>query len=225
MRRDHHSAPRAGVARAELGPAAPAAEERAAIGAGARQALAERIAFLRGFVAHPEQVGSVIPSSHALERRLVRSARLQRARCVVELGPGTGGTTRAFLRAMPATAHLLAIELNQQFAARLRAAVRDPRLTVVHGSAEMIDRFLGEHGLPAPEAVLSGIPFSTMPREVADRIAAEIARVLAPGGRFVAYQVRPHVADYASRYLGQARKEWEWINIPPVRVFTWTCAG
>lgn len=225
MRRDHQGAPRAGVARAELGQAAPAAEEREAAGVGALQALTERMAFLRGFVAHPEQVGSVIPSSHALERRLVRSARLLRARCVVELGPGTGGTTRAFLRAMPAMAHLLAIELSDEFAARLRASIRDPRLAVVQGSAEFIDRFLTDHGLPAPDAVISGIPFSTMPREVADRIAAEIARVLAPGGRFVAYQVRPHVADYASPYLGQARRQWELINIPPVRVFTWTRAG
>jgi hypothetical protein len=28
--------------------------------------------------------------------------------------------------------------------------------------------------------------------------------VLAPGGRFVAYQVRAHVADYATPYLGSA---------------------
>jgi phospholipid N-methyltransferase len=225
MRPDHHHAPRAGVAHAGLGQTPAAAEERGERTVGTLQALRERIAFLRGFVAHPGQVGSVIPSSHVLEQRLVRSARLLRARCVVELGPGTGGTTRAFLRAMPSTADLLAIELSEDFAARLRASTRDPRLTVVQGSAEFIDRFLAEHGLPAPDAVISGIPFSTMPREVADRIAAEVARVLAPGGRFVAYQVRPHVADYTTPYLGKARKEWELINIPPVRVFTWTRGG
>jgi phospholipid N-methyltransferase len=225
MRPDHHHAPRAGVAHAGLGQTPAAAEERGERTVGTLQALRERIAFLRGFVAHPGEVGSVIPSSHVLEQRLVRSARLLRARCVVELGPGTGGTTRAFLRAMPSTADLLAIELSEDFAARLRASIRDPRLTVVQGSAEFIDRFLAEHGLPAPDAVISGIPFSTMPREVADRIAAEVARVLAPGGRFVAYQVRPHVADYTTPYLGKARKEWELINIPPVRVFTWTRGG
>ena len=225
MRPDHHHAPHAGVAHGGLGQTPTAAEERGERAVGGLQALRERIAFLRGFVAHPQQVGSVIPSSHVLEQRLVRSARLPRARCVVELGPGTGGTTRAFLRAMPSTAHLLAIELSETFAARLRTSIRDPRLAVVQGSAEFIDRFLAEHGLPAPDAVISGIPFSTMPKEVADRIAAEVARLLAPGGRFVAYQVRPHVADYATPYLGTARKEWELINIPPVRVFTWTRGG
>jgi phospholipid N-methyltransferase len=103
--------------------------------------------------------------------------------------------------------------------------VRDPRLAVVQGSAEFIDRFLADHGLPAPDAVISGIPFSTMPRNVADHIAALVARVLAPGGRFVAYQVRPHVADYTTPYLGEPRRQWELVNIPPVRVFTWTRGG
>jgi len=225
MRRDHHDDPRAGVARAELSGLPPTAPEREQREIRPAQAMRERVDFLRGFIAHPDQVGSVIPSSHALEQRLVRSARLLRARCVVELGPGTGGTTRAFLHAMPSAAQLLAIELSEDFAARLRKAIRDPRLTVVPGSAEFIARFLAERGLPAPDAVISGIPFSTMPRAVADRIAGEIARVLAPGGRFVAYQVRAHVADYATPYLGAPRKEWELFNIPPVRVFTWTRAG
>jgi len=225
MRRDQHHAPRAGVVRAELSGLGAAADGIERRDEEPGQALRERIAFLRGFLAHPDQVGSVIPSSHVLEQRLVRSARLLRARCVVELGPGTGGTTRAFLSAMPGAAHLLAIELNEGFAARLRTSIRDPRLAVVSGSAEFIDRYLAERGLPAPDAVISGIPFSTMPRAVADRIAAEIARVLAPDGRFVAYQVRAHVADFATPYLGPPRKEWEFLNIPPVRVFTWTRAG
>jgi phospholipid N-methyltransferase len=222
MRPDQHNAPRAGVAHAGLSTLDRADGERTRREPGALAALRERVAFLRGFVAHPEQVGSVIPSSHVLEQRLVHNARLARARCVVELGPGTGGTTRAFLRALPAAAHLLAIELNEAFAAGLRASIRDPRLTIVQGSAEFIARFLAEHRLPAPDAVISGIPFSTMPHEVADRIAAEVARLLAPGGRFVAYQVRAHVAGYTTPYLGMPRKEWELINIPPVRVFTWT---
>lgn len=213
------------MASAELSGLARGPVERKRRERPALEALQERIAFLRGFFAHPDEVGSVIPSSHALEQRLVRSARLLHARCVVELGPGTGGTTRAFLKAMPASSSLLAIELNGDFAVRLRTSIRDPRLAVARGSAEFIDRFLAEHGLPAPEAVISGIPFSTMPRETAERIAAGLARALAPGGRFVAYQVRAHVAAYATPHLGASSKEWELLNIPPVRVFTWTRAG
>ena len=177
--------------------------------------------FLRGFVRNPAQVGSVIPSSRQLEQHLVRSAGIGGARMVVELGPGTGGTTAAFLRAMASNAQLLAIELGTEFHQRLHASIRDARFSVELGSAERLAEFLSARRLPAPDAIISGIPFSTMPAEVSDRVASSVARVLRPGGRFVAYQVRAHVSSFVSPYLGKPEKKWEVVNVPPVRVFTW----
>ena len=181
----------------------------------------DRMAFLRGFLMRPREVASVVPSSRFLEGRVVRAAEVAAARCVVELGPGTGGTTRALLRALGPRARLLAIELNPDFCARLRQRVGDPRLLLQAGSAESLADYLARHGLPAPDAVISGIPFSTMPQEVAQRIAAAVDASLAPGGRFVAYQLRPHVADYVAPHLGAPRQVWEWRNLPPMRVFRW----
>ena len=89
------------------------------------------------------------------------------------------------------------------------------------GSAERLAEFLKARWLPAPDAIISGIPFSTMPAEVSDRVASSVARVLRPGGRFVAYQVRAHVSGFVSPYLGKPEKKWEVVNVPPVRVFTW----
>jgi phosphatidylethanolamine/phosphatidyl-N-methylethanolamine N-methyltransferase len=183
--------------------------------------LRDSFHFLRGFVRNPAQVGSIIPSSRQLERRLVRSARIADARMVVELGPGTGGTTSAFLRAMPSTAQLLAIELDSDFHQRLHASIHDPRFNVELGSADRLAEFLKARWLPAPDVIISGIPFSTMPPGVSDRVASTVARVLRPGGRFVAYQVRAHVAGFVSPYLGTPEKQWEVVNVPPVRVFTW----
>ena len=194
----------------------PAAVERLPAPSG------DQAAFLRGFLRHPGQVGSVIPSSARLEQRLVRCAHPADAAVVLELGPGTGGTTRALLAAMRADARLLAIELDPAFNAHLSRNIRDPRFSAHLGSAEEIEQTLAAYRLPAPEVIVSGIPFSIMPAEVGDRIAAAIARVLARGGRFVAYQVRAHVTGYASPYLGTPQRQWEWINIPPVCVFTWT---
>ncbi len=209
-----------GSARRELVQAVAAAPPRP-FAAQVASLVGDRLAFLRGFLAHPEQVGSVVPSSAFLERRLVRTAEVERAHAVVELGPGTGGTTRALLAAMRPDARLLAIELSPEFYARLRAGIDDPRLIVQLGSAEQLPELLARWRLPAPEAVLSGIPFSTMPTETAERIAAAIAACLAPGGRFVAYQVRARVADYMRPRLGAPQIAWEWINVPPLRVYRW----
>lgn len=141
---------------------------------------------------------------------------------MVELGPGTGGTTRAFLKVMAPGAQLLAIELDPDFQRHLAQLIDDPRFILEAGSAEHLADFLADRRLPAPDAIVSGIPFSTMPREVSETVAQAVARVLRPGGRFVAYQVRAHVADFVSPHLGPPQKDWEFVNIPPVRVFTWT---
>lgn len=179
------------------------------------------IDFFRGFMRSPEQVGSVIPSSRFMERRITSMAELDDARCVVELGPGTGGTTRAILDAMPPDGRLLTIELDPQFSALLDE-IGDPRLISHIGSAADLGPILTQYGLPAPDAVISGIPFSTMPRDVADTIVSAIGEQLAPGGRFLAYQFRAHVARICEPVLGKpSMTEFELFNIPPMRFYLW----
>ena len=60
-----------------------------------------RFVFFQEFLKHPLQIGSVIPSSRFLEQRILEAAGIATVKTVVELGSGTGGTTRAILRAMP----------------------------------------------------------------------------------------------------------------------------
>lgn len=200
-------------------PAATAPHDAAPPGRPSR--LNDAVAFLRGFLAHPLTVASVAPSSVFLEARIVQAANLAQARCVVELGPGTGGTTRALLRALAPQSRLLAIELNPGFCDRLQRVIKDPRLALHAGSAESLADALRRRHLPAADVVVSGIPFSTLPVDVAQRIAAAIHANLAPGGRFVAYQCRSHVATYLTPHLGPPRSAWEWRSLQPMRVFVW----
>lgn len=180
----------------------------------------DRLAFLQGFLRKPQQVGSVIPSSRFLERRLVQLASVSRARTVVELGPGTGGTTRAILRALPEQGRLLSIEIEERFAEKL-ARHPDPRLTVHRGSAADVAALLAEYDLPAPDAVISGIPFSTMPNRLGRSIVEAVREVLAPGGCFVAYQVRGRVGELGRAVFGRPAVQVELRNIPPMRLYRW----
>ena len=181
-------------------------------------------AFFRGFLRSPEQVGSVVPSSRFLEQRLVRTAGVSRARCVVELGPGTGGTTRALLAEMPADSKLLTIELDSRFSERL-AEIGDPRLIPHTGSAADLPEILARYKLPAPDAIVSGIPFSTMPREVGNAVLEAVRDQLSPSGVFVAYQFRGHVGRMGEAVLGKPDIELEALNVPPMRFFRWVKRG
>lgn len=180
----------------------------------------ERRAFFQEFLRHPEQVGSVVPSSRFLEARVVRTAGVADAKLVVELGPGTGGITRAVLNALPRDSKLLAVEINEEFA-RLVRREPDPRLIVHCGSAVDLPEILAQHGLASPDVILSGIPFSTMPAEIGSRILAAVWEALAPGGRFVAYQLRARVAELGREVLGRPEVGYEFLNVPPMRVYCW----
>jgi phospholipid N-methyltransferase len=176
--------------------------------------------FFKEFLRSPSQVGTVIPSSRFLESRLVRIGQFEAARLVVELGPGTGGTTGAILQALPPDARLIAIERNADFIQRLRE-IADRRISVHHASAEDLEAVLEGHGMPRPDVVLSGIPFSTIPAAVGQRILRVVWDVLAPGGRFVAYQVRGRVEALARHLMGTPQVEYELLNVPPLRVYCW----
>jgi phospholipid N-methyltransferase len=189
--------------------------------AGLRPQPDNRLKFFQGFLRRPLEVGSIIPSSRFLERRVARAASLSSARTVVELGPGTGGTTRAFLRDMPATSKLLAIEINPDFIPVLDRLTKDQRLIVHEGSATDLQDALEQHDLPAPDVVLSGIPFSTMPREIGLEIIQSVKDALPVGGLFVAYQVRDRVEVLGNEVFGRSSKQTELLNVPPMRVYRW----
>jgi phospholipid N-methyltransferase len=178
------------------------------------------LTFLRAFVKAPRVVASAIPSSSSLERRTIRNLDLDNADVVVEFGAGTGGMTRAMLAAMHPDARLIAIEWTEAFIGPL-GRIDDPRLEVVHGCASTICEQLERRNLPGADAVVSGIPFSTMPPELCRSIAANLYAALVPGGRFVAYQFMDSVAGYVAPLMGRPAVEHELINIPPMRVFTW----
>jgi len=183
-----------------------------------------RSVFFREFLKHPLQIGSVIPSSRFLERRIVEAAGVRSARTIVELGPGTGGTTRAILRVMAANAKLLTVEINPNFHAFARY-VEDDRLIAHLGDALALKEIIDMYSLTAPEAVISGIPFSTMRDGSGEQVLDAIASVLAPGGCFVAYQVSKQVACICQPFLGPGRMQVELFNIPPLRVYRWEKKG
>ncbi|MGP0566048.1 class I SAM-dependent methyltransferase [Nitrospina sp. P1_D6] len=176
--------------------------------------------FFREFLKHPLQIGSIVPSSRYLEQRILERCRIATAGTVVELGAGTGGTTRAILRAMPRDATLLSIEVNDRFHRALNQ-IQDDRLIAHQGRAEELENILQTYGLDTPDVVVSGIPFSTMSPEHGSRVLATVADNLAPKGRFVAYQVSRRVARLSRPHFGRARAAVEWRNLPPMRVFHW----
>jgi len=188
-------------------------------------ALSRELFFFRQFLKAPSSVGSVIPTSRAAIRAMLDPIDWSMVSCVVEYGPGTGVFTRALLARLGPDAKLIAIDTNPDFTAYLRKAIHDPRLIPIDGNAANVETILAVHGFSHADYVISGLPFSTIPRSVTQNILDATARAVRPGGAFLVYQyslcILPRLTSRFARVdLGRA-----WRCIPPARLFyAWRAA-
>ncbi len=180
---------------------------------------AQLLLFGRNFLKHPKMLGSAIPSSRFLVNRLLGQVDWDRARVVVEYGPGVGTFTAEILRRLRPDGSLVAFETNRDFVHYLSRTVRDERLHLVHGSAASAGEVLSARGLNHADYVISGIPYTTMPAELRDRILRTTHAVLEPSGSFLVYQFTRAVLPFLRRQFGMVTQEFELRNIMPARLF------
>jgi phospholipid N-methyltransferase len=175
--------------------------------------------FALNFFRHPLMLGSIVPSSRFLIRQLLKPVDWSQARVIVEYGPGVGVITAEVLRRMRPDALLIAIETNPDFVSYLRDSIKDERLQVVEGSAEAVDEILRRYGQSNASYVISGIPFSTIPAPVRERILLKTCEVLKPGGSFLVYQFSSKVLEDLQRIFRYVRRQFEPLNVLPAHLF------
>lgn len=179
----------------------------------------ETLLFAKNFLQHPKMLGSLVPSSRFLIDRLLNKIDWERARTVVEYGPGVGTITAHILRRMSPEARLVVFEMNEDFVRYLRRVYPDKRLHVVHGSAENVQKELDRLKLDGADFIISGIPFTTMPMELRERIMRESREALNPGGAAVVYQFTRAVLPYLRSHFHRIDQDFEPRNILPARLF------
>ena len=175
--------------------------------------------FALNFFRHPMMLGSIVPSSRFLIRQLLEPVDWGQARVIVEYGPGVGVITTEVLRRMGPDTMLIAIETNPDFVSYLRDSIKDERLHVVEGSAEAVDEILRRYGQSNASYIISGIPFSTIPAPVRERILLKTCEVLKPGGSFLVYQFSSRVLQDLQRIFRYVRRKFEPLNVLPAHLF------
>lgn len=177
--------------------------------------------FFKNFLTNPAAIGSVIPSSPHLVNDLLAGVDFEKARVIVEYGPGTGVFTDEIVRRLHPDAKFLCIELMDEFYSTLKARYHDPRVILVHGSAADVNKLLAQHGLGKAEAIVSGLPFTSLPDAVRHEILSETCQALAPGGRFLLYQYSKFLLGHLQKYFDGIQIRWTFLNFPPA--FSYYC--
>jgi phospholipid N-methyltransferase len=184
-----------------------------------RSSLRANLLFARTFLKHPLMLGSLIPSSPSLVKRLAQQIDWENVQVMVEYGPGVGTITTAMLRQLRPDGVLVAIDYNRDFTEYLRQTIPDPRLRVAHASAAHVEQVLASLDLEGADCVVSGIPHSTLTPQLRAGILESTRRVLRPGGTFIVYQFTGAVLPQLEQVFGEVRQERELMNILPARIF------
>ena len=175
--------------------------------------------FFQGFLKHPVMVGSIIPSSDRLIRKMLEPVDWANCKLFVEYGPGVGTFCRPILERMAPDAKLIAIDTNADFVRYLRHTIPDSRFAAVNGSAADVEQIVADHDFASADYVLSGLPFSTLPPGVGPAIAHGTHAVLRPGGAFLVYQFSPKVKDFLDPHFTRIDHGMEWWNVPPAQLY------
>ena len=180
---------------------------------------------VRKFLQHGTTIASFSPSSRFLSRKIVQGIDYDSARCIVELGAGTGPITKELVeRAKPHT-RLIIVEQDADFCKRLRTRfAHAPNAEIIEGDAAQIDKLLADRGITEVDHIVSGLPLPSFPAKLRDAILASSARAL--GGRGTFRQLTNMPLIYWRLYRGyftDVRFQLVPLNLPPAGVYV--CRG
>src|ERR1700756_17146 len=174
------------------------------------------VLFFKRFLQRPLQIASIVPSSKTLVERVADKIDFDRARVIAEYGPGVGVHSREIARRMHPEAQLLLFELDSAFSQDLeRQFADDRRVHVINDNAAHLPNELRRRGIDACDFIVSGIPFSILKIDKKRELLGKTHDALAPGGRFIIYQVTNELRQHA-KIFEHAKSEYFLQNIPPM---------
>lgn len=180
------------------------------------------------FLKNPKGIGTLIPSSRFLARKMLEGVDWRPDVRIIEFGPGTGAITREIEKLLPSGGRYLGIELEESFVDHLRR--QHPRLDFVCDSVEHLRDIARKRKMLPVHHIVCSLPFATLPAALTQGILVEVEEALAPGGTFTFFQylgamllppavsVRRKMKD---RFGPHSSRRLEFRNIPPAAVLTW----
>ena len=152
--------------------------------------IKDHIEFIYQFFNKPSLVGAIMPSSKFLARNIVNFINFKRKNLVIiEYGPGTGPFTAEIVKKLKDGDKLLLIEQNKKFIENLvQKYNRYQQLTIIEGSVSNVKTILEENKIKQVDYIVSGIPFSSIPKEVTLDIMENTQSIMNNQSLFITFQ-------------------------------------
>lgn len=177
------------------------------------------MSFILEYIKHPRRIGAVAPSGKNLSRKMMKPIDFSSADVIVEYGPGTGSFTRELIADRKADTTLLIIEQNEYFCRQLKARYGGLKnVHIVHGNAENVNVYLKRYGYDHADYIVSGLPFTSLPKGVSDSILTATNQAIGRDGKFITFQYSLVKRRFFKRYFSITDYLREVRNLPPAYV-------
>jgi phospholipid N-methyltransferase len=174
--------------------------------------------FIKQFWRDKRVVGAISPSTRFLGEKMVENVDFDNTKLIVELGPGTGVFTDIIIDRMAEDAKLLVFELNDSFYDSLNNRINDPRVQVIHDSAEFIEKYL-EDG-EKMDAVISSLPLMVFNEDLRKKVVEASHDVLKPDGKYIQFQYSLQSKKLLESVYKNVTVKFTMKNFPPAFVYT-----
>lgn len=179
--------------------------------------------FIAAWVRSPLKMGALLPSSRGLARAMAQQVDMSRAGAVIELGAGTGVVTHALLEADIPKKNLIVIEREKPLFAILHATFHDVK--ILCEDAMELTEVLENQNVKKVNAIVSSLPFLTMPSAVEQGIKEQMAKAIGDDGIIIQFTYghrSPFNIGEQKRYgLTGQRVKIVLLNVPPAHVWVY----
>lgn len=125
----------------------------------------ERILFLSKFLKNTRNIGGIMPSSRLLSRAASKFIRSDTPQIIIEVGAGTGATTKVALAKMHPASTYIAVERDPELAAYLTKQC--PQAKVLLCDVEHLTGELAKINITKADVFISCLPFFNLPASTA----------------------------------------------------------
>ncbi|CAG5086698.1 class I SAM-dependent methyltransferase [Parvicella tangerina] len=176
----------------------------------------EKALFFRNFIKNPTRNASVIPSSKAATKAILKGIDFDQVDVIVELGPGSGVFTKEIIAQAKSGTKIVVIELEASYLDILERKFGD-RIILENTSAHLLQDVLQKHGLEKVDLIVSGLPF--LKGEIKEKVDQTIMNFTEKGTIYRFFTYMPPIMKKVYKEMPIEKKNMEPWNMPPFWVY------
>ena len=183
--------------------------------------IIEKIEFIYQFLNKPKTVGAITPSSRHLTKKILSFVDFKKeGLALLEYGPGTGPFTSEIIKYLKPTDQLIVIELNPKFATDLKEKFKDYKNVKIHEDCVAnTKKILEKEGIKQVDYIISGIPFSSLPKDVTQDILINTKSIMSNTTLFLTFQYSKFKKESFEKYFEIIDVKFVFRNIPSAFIF------